>query len=267
MAEAAISYAHASTVGGIVSVLTESEARDLTDRINRTAGDLCLLLVEAHERQAWRALGYDSWKEYAEHELQISRSYAYRQLDLGRVTLALASAVMVNDASPNGDTAIPPITEIAAREIKPLLPEVTEEIRERVAAGESPEQVVPDVVTAAREITRANGRPARRKAEPEPPPTDEHEPDLAQELEDAQHEIERLQQENASLRTDDAAGEIRRLSALRAQEYANNLGLQRELSQLREILRKRDALLIRIRKALGIGREDDILDTLKALQS
>ena len=42
------------------SPLSESEARSLTDRIRQSATDTFRLLLEAHERKAWQALGYES---------------------------------------------------------------------------------------------------------------------------------------------------------------------------------------------------------------
>lgn len=53
------------------------------------------------------------------------------------------------------------ITELAARNIKPHLPEVVEEIRERVAQGEDPVQTTYEVIEAKRK--------PRKKPEPEKP--------------------------------------------------------------------------------------------------
>jgi hypothetical protein len=127
--------------------LNRKSARALTDRINATAGDLCLLLLEAHDREAWKALGYGSWREYATAELRVSQSRAYQVLDHGRVTAALLS--VITDDSENSTSV--EITEAVARDIKPVLPEVVTEIRERVAAGESPVAAARQVIDAKRE--------------------------------------------------------------------------------------------------------------------
>lgn len=260
---------HAPTYPGSgisATPLSRDEARTLTQRINATAGDLCLLLLEAHERQAWRALGYSSWTEYATEELNISRSYAYRQLDLGRVTLALAAAVTGDDMSPNGDTAGVHLTEIAAREIKPLLPEVTEEIRERVQAGEPAAEVVPDVVQEAREIRKATAEKPARKPEPAGEEPEDHAPDIAAELEDADRRIRELEAENASLRADDAGAEIRRLSAKCAQLNATNMGLQRTITELRGQAERQGKVLSKARKALRVEKDSQIVPAIEALQ-
>src|SRR5436309_12647268 len=53
--------------------LDAAEARRLTDRIKRAAHAVSLLLLEAHERGAWRALGYRSWETYVRSEFELSR--------------------------------------------------------------------------------------------------------------------------------------------------------------------------------------------------
>src|SRR5687768_14723826 len=72
--------------------LTKAQARKLTDRIQATAGELWALLAEAHDREAWRALGYDSFAAYVDAEFGISRGTAYRLIDQARVIHALGEA-------------------------------------------------------------------------------------------------------------------------------------------------------------------------------
>ena len=105
--------------------MTEEEARSLTNRIKGTTEQLWSLLLEAHDRQAWQALGYISWREYAKNEFGMGQSYAYRLLDQGRVIRTLEGAAGV---SPVGE-----ISERVARDIKPQLPVVTNEVQARIA--------------------------------------------------------------------------------------------------------------------------------------
>lgn len=72
--------------------LTKAAARKLTDRIATATGMLWTMIAEAHERQAWRALGYDTWAAYVDTEFQISRGQAFRLLDQARVVRALEEA-------------------------------------------------------------------------------------------------------------------------------------------------------------------------------
>jgi hypothetical protein len=144
--------------------LTAGAARVLTDRIKSAAEDLWALLLEAHERQAWRALGYSSWRTYAMSEFGMSQSYAYRLLDQGRVMREIEAAA----GSPMGEI----VTEREARDIKPHLVEVTEQIRERVAdEPERAKEIVDEVVTETRERVKPRPKP-RPKPEVSP---EEHE--------------------------------------------------------------------------------------------
>lgn len=72
--------------------LTKAAARKLTDRIAMATGLLWQMVAEAHEREAWRALGYDSWQAYVDAEFQISRSQAFRLLTQARVVGELVAA-------------------------------------------------------------------------------------------------------------------------------------------------------------------------------
>ncbi len=67
------------TLAGVA--LSESQARELTERIRVTVEDVWSLLLEAHNGRAWEALGYPNWREYAQQEFDFSRSQPYRLLD------------------------------------------------------------------------------------------------------------------------------------------------------------------------------------------
>jgi DNA repair ATPase RecN len=235
-----------------VTPLSVTEARALTERINATAGELCLLLVEAHDREAWRALGYDSWRDYATAELQVSQARAYQILDHGRITLALAGAV-ADEGNDDFSTKVE-ITERAARDIKPILPEVVQEVKARVKKGADPVKVVREVVQEAREIVGA----IRPDADPEP--------DMLAELEAAHRELEQLRGEVDALTKDDRAAEVRRLSAKAAQLNANNMGLQRTVAELRAQTERQGKTLTRVRKALGVEKDSEIVPAISALQ-
>lgn len=268
----ATTHVQTHTDGRIATPCTAARARELTDRLLSELGTAHRTLLTIWEEKAWTGLGYSNWREYAQAELFMSQSHAYRLLDQGKVTAALEAA---SNFSPIGE-----ITIEAAREIKTILPEVTDEVRARVAAGEPANTVVAEVVTAAREVAAAqkskdNPKPRRKREPAEPKQTDaeriveleERLAEMAGHLEDDMRRVTQLEAENASLRTDDAGTEIRKLHAVRAQEHANNLGLQREVSALKEGIRKRDSLFNRIRKELGIDRDGDILATIASLRS
>lgn len=122
--------------------LNEAEARALTERIKAQTEHLWKLLLEAHERKAWKVLGYPTWRNYCRQEFGMSQSRAYQLLDQAEVVLALESA----------SSTMVELSEREAREIKPLLAVVTEGIASRIELGEEPETAVRETVAVARSI-------------------------------------------------------------------------------------------------------------------
>lgn len=150
-----------------IRVLTRDEALSLTERIRESAEQTWALLIEAHERRAWAVLGYDSWRAYATAEFGMSQSRAYQLLNQARVVTALEEAT--------GSTNVE-ISEYEARRLKPVLPEVLDELRESVTGLPREEAVaairkVVDEVKE-REAERLAERRARfaQKAQENPPP-------------------------------------------------------------------------------------------------
>lgn len=76
----------------IVHRLTAEEARALTDEIQQSAERTYALLLRAHEGEAWAALGYGSWRDYATTEFNMSQSRAYQLLDQARVVRSIEAA-------------------------------------------------------------------------------------------------------------------------------------------------------------------------------
>jgi hypothetical protein len=122
---------------------TKAQARALTRRIRDGVDQVWSLLTEAHDRKAWSALGYATWKAYVEAEFGMTKQRSYQLLDQGRV---IAS---IREAAGSESNAF----DLSARDtaaIKADLPEVTDEIRTRVAAGVKPEKATADVLAAKR---------------------------------------------------------------------------------------------------------------------
>ncbi len=129
--------------------LDAASARRLTEQIRTAPRQVCLLLLEAHERRAWVILGYVRWEDYVATEFGFSRSRSYELLDQGRVILALQQAA--------GIAEIPDISGYAAGQIKRDLPEIKERIRAQTAgvSGEAAMQQALDVVELYRTQTKA----------------------------------------------------------------------------------------------------------------
>lgn len=128
--------------------LDEAGALRLTENIRTATRQVCLLLLEAHERRVWVVLNYTRWEDYVASEFGFSRSRSYELLDQGRVILALQEAACM--------TQIPDISGYTASAIKHCLPEITEKIRERVEGGGAvPMRHVLDVVGLYRARAKA----------------------------------------------------------------------------------------------------------------
>lgn len=136
-------------------LLNEEGARDLTERIRIATRHVCILLMEAHDRRAWLALGYRSWEQYVKSEFGLSRSRSYELLDQGRVIVELQRAA--------GTSEFPDISAYAAGQIKHQLAEVAAHVRER--AREEPAERVLEIIAEVVRDQRACLRDVRRRPE------------------------------------------------------------------------------------------------------
>jgi hypothetical protein len=147
--------------------LSIDEAHVLTQRIKNATHEVCLLLLEAHQRRAWVPLGYRSWREYVRSELGLSRSRSYELLDQARVVRVIQKEARTSQ--------IPDISPYAAGQIRPHLSEVTRMIRDRSAnlPEEHVTEVVAEVIREVRTrvvVRQAEARPAEPPALPAPVP-------------------------------------------------------------------------------------------------
>lgn len=134
------------------TLLDKADATALTQRIRTAAEGVRDMLLEAHDRQAWKALGYNSWSAYVRGEFDMGRAHSYRLLNHGRVIKAIGDAT--GKVSPIGD-----IPEGVARELKRDLPGAIEEIKARTERGEDPAQSAKEIAAkrkAAKEKDKAD---------------------------------------------------------------------------------------------------------------
>jgi hypothetical protein len=78
--------------------LSPKDARTLVSQINNQSADVRALVLELHEGEGWKSLGYDSWKACVDHEFVFGRQYAYRLLEAAKVDKRV---------SPKGDRHLP----------------------------------------------------------------------------------------------------------------------------------------------------------------
>jgi hypothetical protein len=137
--------------------LDEKRAKEITEAIRSAATVTFLLLTEAHNRNAHRALGYDTWAEYVQTEFEMSPQRSYQLLDLGKVINEIEAVL------PEG-TSIK-LTEAQARDIKRELPHVTERISEELSSGsdEDASATVDRVINEIRDQKKTDDKAAEAK--------------------------------------------------------------------------------------------------------
>lgn len=96
--ESITSKPNVTHVSQTVDITSEAEARQLTERIKVKGREFYALLSEAHEKQAYRWLGYSTWEEYVEEEFDITVRQSYRQLAQGHWEKKLGQPVSQREA-------------------------------------------------------------------------------------------------------------------------------------------------------------------------
>jgi len=139
----------------VVAPCTLKQAQALTVRIQTMQADLYDLVTEAHDRDAWKVLGYDSFGAYAEQELSIGRSQAYRLIDQARVIGAVSEAYQISGTAG--------ISERAAQQLKAHLEVLRANVTAAVEAADPGEEPAA-ALRAVAETRAAVGPPAPKAA-------------------------------------------------------------------------------------------------------
>lgn len=103
-------------------VMDVSEAKELTESIKSTSVALWVLIQRAHDKKAWKALNYNSWKDYIEGEFKFTRARSYQLLAQGSVITEISNAA-------NSELYL---TEKEAKIIKKELPKITRRLEDEV---------------------------------------------------------------------------------------------------------------------------------------
>jgi len=80
-----LSYIRTTLANNPIIPMTAVEARSKTNQIKFKATETRQLLLEMHEREGWRALGYGSWREYGQAEFGYSERRIYQLMDAAKV--------------------------------------------------------------------------------------------------------------------------------------------------------------------------------------
>jgi hypothetical protein len=105
----------------------------------------------AHHGRVWVALAYSGWGSYAEAELQMSRSQAYRLLEIATTLDTLnRAAVGTGAVSPAGDTAARlwdfGLSQRALRDVADQADRIAEDLTAALTAAEPDLRTDPDAV-------------------------------------------------------------------------------------------------------------------------
>ena len=124
--------------------MSEAMARQITEAIKGSSTATYILLARAHKHKAYKVLGYSSFRAYCETELEISAQHGYNLLNLDKVIKEIETVI------PEG--SVVKLTEFQAREIKNMLPQITEKIKHEIE-GKQPDEVR-DIVNSIVEEAR-----------------------------------------------------------------------------------------------------------------
>jgi hypothetical protein len=204
-------------------------------------------LAEIRESRLYRDT-HQSFAVYCRDRWTMGKSHAYRLID--------ASAI-VSQTSPMGDF---PVTERAVREI----PKGTDPVEAAEIIQEASERTNgKPTAKAIREVVAERAAPSPNGAHPEP---EDDSPDPVAEWERAEKEVERLEELLAMLKTTDVAKDLTALSG----KYGQLEGrLRQEMttrSEAEKEARYAKGELAKIRKALHVERDRDILPAIEALR-
>jgi len=95
-------------------LMTEAEAQEITQKIKNYCGMVCVLVREAHDKQAWKALSYPSWSAYCKAEFDVSRSRSYQLVKHAEIAAGLADA-----AQADVSTMVDRLPERTTRDLDP----------------------------------------------------------------------------------------------------------------------------------------------------
>ena len=85
--------------------MTPDEARETDRLIKRHINTTRYLLLDMRDRKGWKALGYESFKDYGEKELGYQEAHIYRLVEAAEVSLQIGY-------SPIGESAPPPESQL-----------------------------------------------------------------------------------------------------------------------------------------------------------
>lgn len=93
-----------------VVMMSEVEAKECVDKINSNMTNIRALVLDLHEREGWKALHYQSWRECVTAEFGKSQPYLYFQLEAAKAERNIST--IVENASTIPESQLRPLTKL-----------------------------------------------------------------------------------------------------------------------------------------------------------
>ena len=110
--------------------MTLDEARETDRLIKRHINTTRYLLLDMRDRKGWKALGYESFKDYGEKELGYSEVHVYRLVDAAEIGLQIGTNQLVSQPS---ESQLRPLKAVPEEERKAIWDEATRKAEEEHA--------------------------------------------------------------------------------------------------------------------------------------
>ena len=111
--------------------MTLDEARETDRLIKRHINTTRYLLLDMRDRKGWKALGYESFVEYGEKELNLGAARIYQLADAAEISLQLGFSTIVEKSPPEGQ--LRPLKAVPEEERKAIWEEATRKAEEEHA--------------------------------------------------------------------------------------------------------------------------------------
>ena len=114
-----------TTVRSSVVLMTEAEARQAVEDIRAGLSGVRDKLLELREREGWRALGYQSWRECAQAEFGFGQSRVYELLNAAKTERNISA--MAENQDPIPERQLRPLANLEPEEQRIVWQRVIEE--------------------------------------------------------------------------------------------------------------------------------------------
>jgi hypothetical protein len=112
--------------------LEKAEEASETDRlIKRHINTTRYLLLDMRDRKGWKALGFESFVEYGEKELNLGKTRIYQLAEAAEISLQLGFSTKVENQPK--ETQLRPLTQVPEEERKAIWEEATRKAEEEGA--------------------------------------------------------------------------------------------------------------------------------------